>query len=345
MTPAPTIRTAPAPRHAPGPDGARLGRPRASSCSPAACRTSATSRCAPGAGSRRRCAGPASRSRCTTSTPTSSRRSPQTRPDLVWPLLHGATGEDGSVRDVLELLGLRYLGTDPRASRVAWSKPVAKTIVGRRRAWRRRRSSRCRRASSASSAPPGCSTPSSTGSASRSSSSRRAAARRSGSTSSGSRPSCPRDGGRVRLRRHRAASSGRSRVASSRSASSTVRTGCARCPAVEIVTDGPYDYDARYNPGRTEYFTPGPPDRRRGSGRGDVAVGAHEALGPAPPVPHRPHPRRRRRRAVPRGQRGAGDDGDVTASRRPRRRAGTTSASMYRGLVELALGGTGPLAR
>ena len=27
-------------------------------------------------------------------------------------------------------------------------------------------------------------------------------------------------------------------------------------PAVEIVTDGPYDYDARYNPGRTEYFAP-----------------------------------------------------------------------------------------
>ena len=27
-------------------------------------------------------------------------------------------------------------------------------------------------------------------------------------------------------------------------------------PAVEIVTDGPYDFDARYNPGRTEYFTP-----------------------------------------------------------------------------------------
>lgn len=54
-----------------------------------------------------------------------------TAPDLVWPLLHGAGGEDGSVRDVLELLGLTYLGTDPRASRLAWSKPVAKTLVTR----------------------------------------------------------------------------------------------------------------------------------------------------------------------------------------------------------------------
>ena len=34
----------------------------------------------------------------------------QLQPDLVWPLLHGASGEDGSVRDVVQLLGLRLLG-------------------------------------------------------------------------------------------------------------------------------------------------------------------------------------------------------------------------------------------
>lgn len=55
----------------------------------------------------------------------------ETRPDLVWPLLHGASGEDGSVRDVLELLDVPSLGTGPRASRVAWSKPIAKTTVTR----------------------------------------------------------------------------------------------------------------------------------------------------------------------------------------------------------------------
>ncbi|MBC7551602.1 MAG: D-alanine--D-alanine ligase, partial [Cellulomonas sp.] len=55
----------------------------------------------------------------------------EARPDLVWPLLHGSTGEDGSVRDILELVGLRYVGTGPRASRVAWSKPIAKTVVAR----------------------------------------------------------------------------------------------------------------------------------------------------------------------------------------------------------------------
>ena len=52
-------------------------------------------------------------------------------PDLVWPLLHGATGEDGSVRDVLSLLGIRVLGTGARQSRIAWDKPIAKTVVAR----------------------------------------------------------------------------------------------------------------------------------------------------------------------------------------------------------------------
>src|SRR5690625_7781912 len=28
------------------------------------------------------------------------------RPDVVWPLLHGSTGEDGSIRDLLELVGV-----------------------------------------------------------------------------------------------------------------------------------------------------------------------------------------------------------------------------------------------
>ncbi len=50
-------------------------------------------------------------------------------PDLVWPLLHGASGEDGSVRDVLEVLGVRYLGSLPRACRQTYDKPVAGGVV------------------------------------------------------------------------------------------------------------------------------------------------------------------------------------------------------------------------
>jgi D-alanine-D-alanine ligase len=50
-------------------------------------------------------------------------------------------------------------------------------------------------------------------------------------------------------------------------------------PAVEIVTDGPYDYDARYNPGRTEYFTPARLDAAAARAAADMALRAHDALG------------------------------------------------------------------
>jgi len=51
------------------------------------------------------------------------------RIDMVWPLLHGASGEDGAVRDVLELVGVPYLGSVPAACRLSWDKSVAKGVV------------------------------------------------------------------------------------------------------------------------------------------------------------------------------------------------------------------------
>ncbi|GAA1932845.1 D-alanine--D-alanine ligase family protein [Nocardioides marmoribigeumensis] len=50
-------------------------------------------------------------------------------PACVLPLLHGATGEDGAIREVLELAGIPYVGSGPAACRVAFDKPVAKTVV------------------------------------------------------------------------------------------------------------------------------------------------------------------------------------------------------------------------
>ncbi|GAB3241101.1 D-alanine--D-alanine ligase family protein [Kineosporia babensis] len=49
--------------------------------------------------------------------------------DVVWPLLHGVSGEDGAVRDVLELVGVPYVGSAPAACRLSWDKSVAKGIV------------------------------------------------------------------------------------------------------------------------------------------------------------------------------------------------------------------------
>ena len=53
------------------------------------------------------------------------------RPDCVVSMLHGAAGEDGSLRDLLESLEIPFLGSDARASRIAFDKPVAATIAER----------------------------------------------------------------------------------------------------------------------------------------------------------------------------------------------------------------------
>ena len=50
-------------------------------------------------------------------------------PDAVVIALHGATGEDGSLRGVLDLCDVPYVGCDARASRLAWDKPSAKSML------------------------------------------------------------------------------------------------------------------------------------------------------------------------------------------------------------------------
>ncbi len=51
------------------------------------------------------------------------------RPDCVVPLLHGAAGEDGALRDVLETLDIPFVGSHASASRLAFDKPVASSLV------------------------------------------------------------------------------------------------------------------------------------------------------------------------------------------------------------------------
>jgi D-alanine-D-alanine ligase len=50
-------------------------------------------------------------------------------PDAVVIALHGATGEDGSLRGVLDLCDVPYVGCDARSARLAWDKPSAKTVL------------------------------------------------------------------------------------------------------------------------------------------------------------------------------------------------------------------------
>ncbi len=53
------------------------------------------------------------------------------RPDVVWPALHGASGEDGALRGLLEFIGVPFVGSRAEAARLAWDKPTAKTLVAR----------------------------------------------------------------------------------------------------------------------------------------------------------------------------------------------------------------------
>lgn len=199
-------------------------------------------------------------------------------PDLVWPLLHGATGEDGSVRDVLTLLGLPVLGTGPRASRVAWSKPIAKTVASRaglatpefvtlpQTLFRELGAHRILDALVARLGLPLVVKPSQGGSA-------------LGVTVVSSAAELP--AAMVECFSYSDAALIERGVVGTEVAVSVLDTGDGpfALPAVEIVADGPYDYDARYNPGRTEYFTPARLGDRVAARVAAVAVAAHEALG------------------------------------------------------------------
>lgn len=55
----------------------------------------------------------------------------QKRPDVVWPAVHGASGEDGALLGLLEAAGFSYVGSRTDAARLAWFKPTAKTLVAR----------------------------------------------------------------------------------------------------------------------------------------------------------------------------------------------------------------------
>jgi D-alanine-D-alanine ligase len=55
----------------------------------------------------------------------------ESSPEVIWPVLHGASGEDGALRALLEMLNIPYVGSTADASRIAWNKPVAKSLAER----------------------------------------------------------------------------------------------------------------------------------------------------------------------------------------------------------------------
>jgi D-alanine-D-alanine ligase len=55
-----------------------------------------------------------------------SERLRSSRPDVVFPAVHGAVGEDGCLQGLLEVIGIPYVGSRVLASALAMSKPHAK---------------------------------------------------------------------------------------------------------------------------------------------------------------------------------------------------------------------------
>jgi D-alanine-D-alanine ligase len=52
-------------------------------------------------------------------------------PDVIWSTLHGATGEDGALRSLIETTGIPFVGSGGAASALAWTKSTAKELVRR----------------------------------------------------------------------------------------------------------------------------------------------------------------------------------------------------------------------
>jgi len=198
---------------------------------------------------------------------------------VVVPLLHGASGEDGALRDVLELLGLAYVGSGPAACRVAFDKPAAKTVA----------------AAAGLRTPASVALPQTTfrelGAAAlmaalvdtlglplmvkpaRGGSSLGAAVVRSAADLPAAMVGCFSYGDTALVERL---------VTGTEVAVSVVDTGdqARALPGVEVVPDGGfYDYSARYTAGATEFFAPARLDPVVAQACAQAALTAHAALG------------------------------------------------------------------
>ncbi len=201
------------------------------------------------------------------------------RPDLVWPLLHGATGEDGSVRDVLDVVGVPYVGADAAACRRAFDKPTANDLVGRagirvpdsvslpHSLFRELGASEVLTALVGRIGLPLVVKPARGGSA-------------LGVATVADAGELPR--AMVGCFAYGDVALVQRAVAGTEVAVSVVDTGDGprALPAVEIVTGGrAYDYDARYTAGGTEYFAPARLPDATAAALADLAVRVHSTLG------------------------------------------------------------------
>jgi D-alanine-D-alanine ligase len=200
-------------------------------------------------------------------------------PSAVFPVIHGAPGEDGSVREVLGLLGVPYVGSLPAACRIAFDKSAAKALA----------------AAAGLCTPAAVTLPRETfhdlGAAevidlivgrlgvplfvkpSRGGSALGASAARSAADLATAVIGCFGYGDTALIERL---------VAGTEVAVGVIDLGDGprALPPVEIVApDGTYDYTARYTAGETEFYTPARLPAATAEEAARVAVTAHTALG------------------------------------------------------------------
>jgi D-alanine-D-alanine ligase len=205
--------------------------------------------------------------------------SPGRRYDAVLVALHGGAGEDGALREVLDLAGVPHVGSSAAACRIAWDKPTAKALLLRA----------------------GLTTPASVVLP-------HAAFRELGAASvldrlvahlglplmvkparGGSALGCSRVDGPEELPAamvscfsYGEAALVEQLVSGTEVAVTVLDTGDgpAALPAVEVVPlSGVYDYTARYTAGHTEFFAPARLDEQTAAAVSAAAVAAHTALG------------------------------------------------------------------
>lgn len=199
-------------------------------------------------------------------------------PDVVWPLIHGSTGEDGSLQDLLKLTGIPYVGSDPNACRLATDKSIASGLAERiglavpksmtipSGLFRELGVGPVLELISANYTFPLVVKPASGGSA-------------LGVTIVNSAGELPR--AMVDCYAYGDQALIESYVEGRELAVSILEMDGVACalPPVEIVTDGPYDYDARYNAGRAEYFVPARFEDDKLEEIKDSAIAIHHELG------------------------------------------------------------------
>jgi D-alanine-D-alanine ligase len=201
------------------------------------------------------------------------------RPDVIWPALHGASGEDGALRGLLEFLGVPFVGARADAARLAWHKPTAKTLAERagvatprsitlpRDAFRELGADAVFSAITDELAPPVVVKPAQGGSA-------------QGVTIVEDAAGLPR--AMVDAYTYGDVALVEQRITGTEIAVGVIDTGdgAVALPAVEIQPrSGVYSFEARYNAGETHFFTPARIADDVAQRAAEAAVAVHEALG------------------------------------------------------------------